>query len=92
MKFVAAIVVLAFLIGVYVVAEATYRNLKARKARWEIQEDADGEQVTLYAAKPGCDRLLVGAVPFAAADFEERMIGLREDAADRIGTLNTRVR
>lgn len=98
MKTVEALIVLA-VIGVSVVAltgmlgRAIGRRLALRRAEdapWELVEHSDGEQVCVYAERPGEDRLLIGAAPFAAMDFDVKIRVLRAEGYERVYALNER--
>jgi hypothetical protein len=56
--------------------------------RWELIEHSDGELVRVTVEKSGEQPLLIGAVPFAAREFEDRLYTLRAEARDRAYALN----
>lgn len=65
-----------------------YRSWRAsRHPPWHMVEEADGELVEVVA-ESGEERLLIGAVPFAAEDFDSRLYGLRAEGRAKVYTLN----
>lgn len=60
---------------------------RRRHQRWHIEEQSDGEMVAVFAERPG-EKLLIGAVPFAADDFDTRLYGLRAEGRAKVYTLN----
>lgn len=95
MKAVEAIFLLALfcvLVGAALLygARAVGRLLARRRqqhAPWQLTEHSDGEQVCVYAERPG-ERLLVGAAPFAAQDFDLQLYELRNEGDLRTRALN----
>lgn len=56
--------------------------------QWELIEHSDGELLRITVEKTGEQPLLIGAVPFAAQEFEDRLYTLRAEARDRVLALN----
>ena len=96
MKAAEAIVLLAVAAGLGVAlilagshrAAGWWRARQLRRAPWQLTEHSDGEQVCVYAERPGEDQLLIGAAPFAARDFEDQLYQLRADGRERVYALN----
>jgi hypothetical protein len=90
---VAALILLAVVVlvvaTVYVVGALARRRLESRQP-WAVKEASDGELVSLSAVKPGCEPLLLGAVPIAATDFDSRLYLARAEADERVRALNDR--
>jgi hypothetical protein len=88
-KAVEAIVVLAVIGGAIVFGLSTLlRRAREQRAPWRMIEDSDGELVTLYACRPGHERLLLGSVPIAASDFDSRLYELRSESEQKVHALN----
>lgn len=75
-------------ITVYAVFVAC-RWLWRRRRPWSLIEESDGQEVNLYAARPGCDRLPVASVPFTADDFDSRIYEARAGAREKLYALNS---
>lgn len=78
------------------VAREGLRSLSRIRARrraaqqpWQIDEHSDGELVTVYAVKPGEERLVIGAAAFAANDFDYRVEEVRSQARLKVAALNS---
>jgi hypothetical protein len=79
------VIVLLAVIGLLVFAAGTLlRRARERRAPWRLIEDADGEDVTFYACRPGQQRRLLGSAPIAGGDVD----GLRGRAEREIAGLN----
>lgn len=96
MKFAEAFFVLVLLAGAAVlvcyVSAAAGRAVgrwwkRHHDAEWEMVEESDGELVSILAER-GDERLLIGAAPFAADDFDSRLYGLRAEGKAKVYTLN----
>jgi hypothetical protein len=85
--------VVLLLLVLLVVALVLAARAMARRRRtggeWELEEVSDGELVTVRAVRPGDQPLLVGAVPFASADFESRLEELRAEGRHKLAALNS---
>lgn len=100
MKAVEAIVVLVVVIilaglALAVLARSVGRLLARRRAEhapWELTEHSDGEQIVVYAERPGEDKLLIGAAPFAANDFDSQLWELRSEGKIQVYVLNERTK
>lgn len=89
MKTAVAILVIALLVALAVyVAISTVRKRRDERAPWKMVEDSDGEAIQVFAARPGQERLLIGYVPFAAADFDSRLYELRAEGRQKLLALN----
>jgi hypothetical protein len=62
---------------------------RAARAPWALTEESDGRHVTVYAARPGQERLVVGTVAFAAPDFDYRIEELRSEGRSKLAALNS---
>lgn len=83
-----AIVVLIVL-TILAIMLAVLRALRSTDCfQWESIEHSDGELVRITVEKTGEQPLLIGAVPFAAQEFEDRLYTLRAEARDRVLALN----
>jgi hypothetical protein len=70
-------------------ATAARRRERARRGGlWRLDEDSDGEMIAVYAVHPVKERLLIGAVPFAAPDFDFRIEELRSEGRAKLVALN----
>jgi hypothetical protein len=88
-KAVEAIIVLAVVGGAVVFGLSTLlRRARERRAPWRMVEDSDGEQVTVYACRPGHERLLLGSVPISAQDFDSQLYELRAEGEQKLAALN----
>jgi len=95
-KAVEALVVLAvlgvlFMVAVVLVGERVGKWLARQRrahADWELVEESNGEQVVVYAERPGQDRLLIGAATFAAIDFDVQLWELRSKGREQVYALN----
>ncbi len=85
-----AVVVLLVLAAIAVARSlATRRHERARvRGTWTLDEASDGELVTVFAVHPAKERLLIGAVPFAAEDFDYRIEELRSEGRHKLAALN----
>jgi len=86
-----ALLVLIVLLLLALVALAVLRAVAARqrdRGTWRLDEDSDGELVSVYAVHPVKERLLIGAVPFAAADFDFRIEEVRSEGRAKLVALN----
>lgn len=100
MKAVEAIVVLVVigglaLIALVLIGRSVGRMLRRRReqdAPWELTEHSDGEQLVVYAERPGENKLLIGAAPFAAIDFDSQVYELRSKGNTQVYVLNERNR
>jgi hypothetical protein len=85
--------VVLLLVVLVVVALVLAARAIARRGRdgqpWALEEVSDGELVTVRAVRPGNEPLLVGAVPFASADFESRLEELRAEGRYKLAALNS---
>lgn len=67
---------------------ARHRRL-ARRQPWQLEEHSDGELLVIYAVKPNESPLLIGAVPFAANDFNSRIEDVRSAGCEKVIGLNS---
>ena len=70
----------------------TYVRSRVAADRWRLVEESDGELLSVYAALPGhadSERILVGAVPCAASDFEYRIEEVRSEGRMKLAALNS---
>lgn len=66
---------------------------RRRRGRWELVEEADGEQIVVSCVETGTDeRLLVGAAAFESGNFELELEILRSDGLQRLAALNNKPR
>ena len=93
------LLVLAVLVLLVAAAILLARSLAARRrerqrvsGRWTLDERSDGELVSVLAVHPAQEPLLIGAVPFAAADFDFRIEELRAEGRQKLAALNARPR
>lgn len=95
MIFILALIGGTMLVATYISAgaegvRAKLRRKQRRTGMWELEEESDGEQVVVYCLEPGTqNRLLVGAAPFAAQDFDMQLELLRSNARQKLVTLNS---
>lgn len=82
-----ALVVLGVVVTVALL-RAGLRWWRHARGHWFVEEESDGEQVCVYACRPGEDHLLIGAVPFAARDFDSRLYELRAEGREKVYALN----
>jgi hypothetical protein len=84
-----AILVIALLLALAVYAVVTVvRRRREAGAPWRMVEDSDGEAISVFAARPGQERLLIGYVPFGAPDFDSRLYELRAEGREKLVALN----
>ena len=83
-------VVCVLLIGRFV--RSAWRRRSERRAPWQMVEESDGEQLCIYASRPGNERLLIGAAAFAARDFEQDLYELRAVGREKVYALNQKGR
>jgi len=84
-----AILVIALLVALVLYAiVAMVRRRREAGAPWRMVEDSDGEAISVFAARPGQERLLIGYVPFAAQDFDSRLYELRAEGREKLVALN----
>jgi len=90
-----ALIVLAVLVLLVLAAVGLARSLAARRRErartsgvWTLDEQSDGELVSVLAVHPVKEPLLIGAVPFAAADFDFRIEELRAEGRMKLAALN----
>jgi hypothetical protein len=84
-----AILVIALLLALAVYALVMLvRRRREAGAPWRMVEDSDGEAISVFAARPGQERLLIGYVPFAAQDFDSRLYELRAQGREKLVALN----
>jgi hypothetical protein len=92
MKVLAVLVVLVLLV-LLAVAVARWVSARGaageRDAPWELEERSDGELVSVLAVHPANEPLLIGAVPFASADFEMRIEEVRAEGRSKLVALNS---
>lgn len=93
MKTLTAIVLLLIVAAVVVVivggaVRRAIRRWREKRAPWVMVEDSDGEAVKVLAEKPGDERLLIGYVPFGAADFDARLYEVRAEGREKVYALN----
>lgn len=83
-------VALALAIAWLVARAIAARQARLVKAgeRWTLEEDSDGELVSVFAVHPGKDKLLIGAVPISATDFSQRIEDVRADGHEKVTALN----
>jgi hypothetical protein len=94
MRAVEAIVVLAVVGGALLwLGQRTVRRVferrRLRHAPWSLEETSDGELLTYYAARPGQERLMVGAVAFGSDEFDFKVEELRSRALQKVAALNS---
>jgi hypothetical protein len=88
-KAVEAFVLLAVLaLIVVLLLRAGVRRWRDSRAPWELDEHSDGERVCIYASRPGEDRLLIGAAPFKAQDFDCQLYEIRAEGRAKVYALN----
>ena len=92
MKALRVLVGLALLVAAAIVLA---RSLAARRrerqrvgGRWTLDERSDGELVSVLAVHPVQEPLLIGAVAFAADDFDFRIEELRAQGRQKLAALN----
>jgi len=84
-----AILVIALLLALAMYAVVTMvRRRRDAGAPWRMVEDSDGEAISVFAARPGQERLLIGYIPFAAQDFDSRLYELRAQGREKLLALN----
>ncbi len=83
------VVLLSGLAAAIAAARAWMRRRWAADAPWRLNEESDGEMVSLYAERPGQQRLMIGAVPFASSDFDFRIEELRAEGQGKLAALNS---
>jgi hypothetical protein len=85
---------LVVLVGAVAGATAAIRSWRERRnadrSPWRLREVSDGELLSVRAERPGEQPLMVGAVPFAAGDFDFRIEELRAEAEVKLAALNSR--
>jgi hypothetical protein len=84
------LVIVALVMGALFLLRRAASQRRRADGPWQLEERSDGELIALYATKPGRDELLVGSVPFAAADFDLKLYELRAEADERVRVLNDR--
>jgi len=84
------LVIVALVMGVLFLLQRAASRRRQAHTPWQLDERSDGELIALYATGPGRDELLVGSVPFAAADFDTQLYELRAEAEERVRVLNER--
>jgi hypothetical protein len=92
MKLLALLLVLLLVVALVVAVAGWLRRAAAERqasAPWRLEEISDGELVSVRAVRPGHEPLLVGAVPFAAADFESRIEEVRAEGRYKLAALNS---
>jgi hypothetical protein len=95
MRAVEALFVIALLVlagWAVMTAGRSWSGRRARHRPWRLNERSDGEQLVVYAERPGEQSLLVEAVPFGARDFSTRVEEARAAGAEKIAALNSRRR
>jgi hypothetical protein len=94
-RFVAAaavlLVIVVILLAVAVIVTRSMGEKRLSRRGWELQERSDGEQISVYATKPGSEEPLLGSVQVAAPDFDMRLYELRAEADERVRVLNDRL-
>lgn len=83
--------------GIFLVCQWVWR----RRKPWTLVEEStagafkrlggvpSGQSVELYAQRPGCERLLVSSVSFAADDFDSQIYEARAQARMKVYALNS---
>jgi hypothetical protein len=90
-KTVIALVLIAILVALAVLALVTLlQRARAARAPWRMEEDSDGEAISVYAIRPGREPLLIGSVAFADEDFDSRLYELRAQGRQKLLALNAR--
>lgn len=84
----AVLAAVALLLLAAAVIRRGVRRWRQGRSPWSLDERSDGEQLCLYAAKPGEQEMLIGAVPLAAQEFEKRLHDLRARGREKVGALN----
>ena len=90
MKVLVALVVLALLVLLVLALARAISSRTRATGRWALDESSDGELVTVLAVHPGKERLLIGSVPIAAADFAQRLEDVRAEGEEKVVALNAR--
>lgn len=85
---VALVLIAAIVVVAIVVAVTLVRGARARRAPWTLREESDGEALALLAVRPGQKPLVVGRVPFGAADFDSQLYEARAEGRDKVQALN----
>ena len=85
---VALLAIAVLVVVVLVVAFAMLSTQRARSAPWALREQSDGEALTVLAVKPGQKPLVVGRIPFGAADFDSQLYEARAEGRDKVQALN----
>ena len=92
MKALLVLVVLALLVAaVILLARALAARRQQRRrltGHWTLDERSDGELVSVLAVHPEQEPLLIGAVPFAAGDFDFRIEEVRAEGRQKLAALN----
>lgn len=89
------IIVVVFGVAIWLLIQAIRGMLRRHHldtAKWELDERSDGELLSLYVHRDGDQDLLVGAVPFGAQDFSDRLIDLRVNGEEKVEWLNRKSR
>lgn len=68
------------------------RGRRLKRAPWELAEHSDGELLTVFAERPGEERILIGAEACANRDFEYRIEEVRSRGRQKIAALNSGAR
>lgn len=89
---VAAVVVLLLLAAAVRAIARRYGERRDEHAPWELAEHSDGEQVCVYAERPGDERLLIGAAPFGSTDFDSQLYEVRAQGREKVYALNNNER
>jgi hypothetical protein len=77
-------VVVAVLYGAFVAGRWLWR----RQRPWGLVEEADGQNVKLYAFRADAPRLLVQSLDFGAEDFDSLIYEARAQAKAKVYALN----